>query len=103
MQLTAQIAPTEDFAAVRTAIEQMRNLLSGVDFEGLNLELIDEGGQHHSTKMLEIDQLEETDMRYCKTVPFSVPGESTLECYAELQAACLGSAKAAIQTSRHWS
>ncbi|MCV9997339.1 hypothetical protein OE766_03685 [Pararhizobium sp. YC-54] len=102
VSLTAQIAPTEDFSKVRAAIDSMRGLLSSVEFEGLNLELIDEGGNHHNTRMLQIDQVEESDMRYCKTIHIADVGHGAVECYSELQKPFLKAAKAAIQNSKNW-
>lgn len=103
VSLSAQIAPTEDFSEVKRAIGLMREALAGVDFEGLNLELIDEGGHQHSTRMLQMDQVEESDMRYCKTIEIKGLSGTGVECYANLQNPIVNAAKQALQAPKHWS
>ncbi|MGV1949673.1 hypothetical protein ACQZ44_02515 [Agrobacterium vitis] len=102
VSLTAQIAPTEDFNEVRRAIILVKEALSGVDFEGLNLELIDDGGHEHQTRMLPIDQIDEPDMRYCKTIQIQGLTEVGQECYSEFQPLIVKAAKKAIEDPTHW-
>ncbi|MBY5797763.1 hypothetical protein [Rhizobium leguminosarum] len=103
VSLTAQIAPTEDFSEVRRAINVVREALSEVAFEGLNLELIDEGGHQHPTRMLQMDQIDEPDMRYCKTIEIKGMTGNGVECYADLQDPVLRFAKQVLQNDKNWS
>jgi hypothetical protein len=102
VSLSAQIAPTEDFGEVRRAINLVREALSEVSFEGLNLELIDEGGHQHSTRMLQMDQVDEPDMRYCKTVEIKGMTGTGVECYADLQDPVVKFAKQVLQNDKNW-
>lgn len=103
VSLVAQIAPTEDFNEVRRAINVVREALSAVDFEALNLELIDEEGHQHGTRMIQMDQIDEPDMRYCKTLEIKGMTGSGVECYADLQDPIVSFAKQAIQNNKNWS
>lgn len=102
VRLDAQIAPTEDFSEVRRAISAVQEVLAGVSFEGLNLELIDDSGHLHNTRMLQIDQIQEDDMRYCKTIEIKGLQGTGAECYDKLQDAVVTAAKKAITTPGNW-
>lgn len=102
VRLDAQIAPTEDFAEVRRAINAVKEALSGVSFEGLNLELIDGDGHHHNTRMIHLDQIDEDDMRYCKTIEIDGLPDGGAECYDTLQEPVVRAAKKAIASPKNW-
>jgi hypothetical protein len=103
LQLTARIIPTADFGKVRTLIDHVRQSFDGVDFEALNLELVDEQGQPvGNTKAIAMDQLDEADMRYCKTVTITGLTGTVSDCYAEFYEPVVKSAKEAIHSEKHW-
>lgn len=102
VKLEAKIAPTEDFAEVHRLVNLAKEALAGVDFEGMNLELVDASGDIHRTQTLPVDQLMEDDMRYCKTIAIDGLTGTGSECYAELQAPYVKAAKKAINTPSHW-
>ncbi len=103
VQLTARIAPTEDFSKVKKLIDHVRQTLDIINFEALNLELVDEGGQTiANTKAIEIDQLDQADMRYCKTVAITDLGDDVVECYAEFYQPIMKFAKKTLNTAKHW-
>lgn len=101
VQLAVQIAPTEDFASVKNAISAVRTLFGDVNFEAMNLELIDDDGHHQTTQMLEIDHLDEADMRYCRTVPL-ISGDNLVDCYPELQKEVVAASITTISNEKYW-
>ncbi|RWN61459.1 MAG: hypothetical protein EOR99_31145 [Mesorhizobium sp.] len=103
LQLTARIIPTADFGKVRTLIDHVRQSFDGIDFEALNLELVDEQGQPTGNiRAMAIDQLEEADMRYCKTVAITGLVGTVSECYAAFNEPVVKAAKEAIHSEKHW-
>lgn len=103
LQLTARIVPTADFGRVRSLIDHVRQSLEKIDFEAMNLELVDEQGQPvGNTKSVAIDKLEEADMRYCKTVPVNGLTGAVDDCYAEFYEPIVKSAKEALHAEKHW-
>jgi len=103
VKLTARINPTNDFGKVRALIDHVRQTFDGIDFEALNLELVDEDGQPMSnTKAIAIDKLDDADMRYCKTVPIDGLVGTILECYDKFQAPVIKAAKSVLHTEKHW-
>lgn len=103
LQLTARIVPTADFGKVRSLIDHVRQSLEKIDFEAMNLELVDEQGQPvGSTKSISIDKLEEADMRYCKTIPVNGLSGSIDDCYAAFYKPIIKSAKETLHAEKHW-
>lgn len=103
VKLTARIVPTSDFGRVRSLIDHVRQSFDGIDFEALNLELVDDDGQPISnTKAIAIDKLDDADMRYCKTVPIDGLSGTILDCYDKFQAPVIKAAKSALHTEKHW-
>jgi hypothetical protein len=103
VQLTARIAPTEDFSKVKKLIDHVRQTLDIINFEALNLELVDEGGQTvTNTRAIEIDQLDEADMRYCKTLSIGDLGDGVVDCYPKFYDPIMKFAKKALNSAKHW-
>lgn len=102
VKLEAKIAPTEDFAEVNRLVTLVREAVAGVNFEGMNLDLIDASGDTHSTQTLPVDQMFEDDMRYCKTIAIDGLTGTGSECYAVLQDPYVRAAKKAINSPANW-
>lgn len=103
IQLTAKIVPTAEFSKVRSLIDHIKQSMDGIDFEALNLELVDEAGiPTGNTKSIALDKIEEADMRYCKTIAINGLTESLNDCYAKFYMPIVAAAKDAIQHEKHW-
>lgn len=88
---------------MRSLIDHVRQSFAGIDFEALNIELVDEQGQPAgNTRVVAIDQLGEADMRYCRTVPVGGLVGTTAECYAEFHPPVMKAAKEAIHNEKYW-
>ncbi|RWG02556.1 hypothetical protein [Mesorhizobium sp.] len=103
VKLTARIQPTADFGKVRSLIDHVRQSFDGIDFEALNLELVDDAGLPlANTPAIAIDNLEEADMRYCKTVPIDGLVGAVSECYDKFQDVIIKAGRAALHADKHW-
>jgi hypothetical protein len=82
VKLQVRIAPTNDFSTVRRLVDHIQQTLDTISFEALNLELVDEGGRPtETTRTIDIDVLEESDLRYCKMVSLPDSAEPGEEVY----------------------
>jgi hypothetical protein len=80
VQLQARIAPTNDFSKVKRLVDHVQNTLGLISFESLNLELVDDGGKIiENTRSIDIEGLDEADMRYCKVLSMPDFGSDTDE------------------------
>ena len=103
VQLTARIVPTEDFGRVKSLIDHIRQSLDSIAFEALNFELVDDKGDPLvNTKQISVDNLDDGDMRYVKTIPIEGLGETSSECYAAFHHPILVAGKAAIAKDKNW-
>lgn len=105
VQLQARIAPTNDFSKVKRLVDHIRQTLKTVSFESLNVELVDGVGHHIdniSTRNLNVADLDDTDMRYCKTVAIPDDGEQAAECYSAFHPPIKRFAIKCLQTGDHW-
>jgi hypothetical protein len=69
VQLLVKIAPTNDFSKVRMLVDHVQLSLNMISFESLNIDLVDDSGNKiESTRQIDIDNLDEPDLRYCKMV-----------------------------------
>lgn len=103
VKLSARIKPTSDYGKVRSLIDHVRQSFDGIDFEALNLELVDEEGHPMgNTKAITFDRIDDADMRYCKTVPIEGLVGVISECYEKFQAPVIKAAKGVLHTEKHW-
>lgn len=103
VQLQARIAPTKDFSRVRRLVDHVRQTLKAVSFEALNVELVDDSGQHiENVRSIGIDNLDDADMRYCKTIQIPDFGGDVDECCAAFHPPIKNFAIKCIQTASHW-
>src|SRR5690606_1622026 len=102
VSLRAVIAPTEDVGRVSKLIQHVRTALDTISFEDFKLELVDEGGESlGSTQVLNIEELADGDMRYCKTVSMNGVGVVD-ECYPKFHKPILDFGRKAIHNENHW-
>jgi hypothetical protein len=52
--------------------------------------------------MLPIDQIDEPDMRYCKTIEIQGLKDVGQECYSEFQPVIVKAAKKTVEDPKHW-
>lgn len=102
VQLTARIIPTSNIGQVKSLIDHLRQSLDNIDFEALNLELVDDHGQEINTRSIDVDKLDEGDMRYVKTIPLADLGEGLLDCYADFYPPILRACKSALTDAKNW-
>jgi hypothetical protein len=104
VQLQARIAPTKDFAKVRRLVDHVRQTLGAISFEALNVELVDDGGHHidNVSTTIDIANLDDADMRYCKTVSIPDDGVAASECHSTFYLPTKQFAVKCIQTAEHW-
>jgi hypothetical protein len=82
VKLQARIAPTNDFPRVKRLVDHIQQTLNTISFEALNLELVDDAGRPiETTRTIDIDVLEESDLRYCKMVSMPDSAEPAEEVY----------------------
>jgi hypothetical protein len=82
VKLQARIAPTKDFSKVKRLVDHIQQTLNTISFESLNLELVDDAGQSiETTRTIDIDVLEESDLRYCKMVSLPDAADPKAEVY----------------------
>jgi hypothetical protein len=82
VKLQARIAPTNDFSRVRKLVDHIQQTLDMISFEALNLELVDDIGKPiETTRTIDIDVLEESNLRYCKMVSMPDSVEPDEEVY----------------------
>lgn len=104
VQLQARITPTSDFSKVKRLVDHVRQTLNAISFESLNVELVDDSGQHMenvSTATIDIDNMDDADMRYCKTVSIPNHGEAA-ECYSAFHLPTKQFATKCLQNAEHW-
>lgn len=103
VQLQARIAPTKDFAKVKRLVDHVRQALGAISFESLNVELVDDGGNHldNISAVIGVAEINEADMRYCKTL--GLPDSTdAVECYSSFHAPTKQFAIKCITTAEHW-
>jgi hypothetical protein len=103
VQLQARIAPTKDFSKVKRLVDHVRQELGAISFESLNVELVDDRGNHLDNVSTDIDiaNLDDTDMRYCKTVALPYATDA-VECYSSFHNPTKQFAFKCIQTAENW-
>lgn len=103
VQLHARIAPTDDISKVKRLITHVQENLKEIDFDALNLELVDDGGEKlSSTQAIPIDQFEDADMRYCKTIYVPDANASESECHSEFFEPLRKFAVNCLNNEAHW-
>ncbi|MDX6805066.1 hypothetical protein [Terrihabitans rhizophilus] len=103
VQLRAQIDPTNEFGKVRALVERIRSAIADVEFEALKLELVDDGGAPITNpRVIELVDMDDSDMRYCKRLPIKDANSATDEVYVDLHEDILNSAKTIISADSHW-
>ncbi|MEK9281159.1 hypothetical protein MTR72_16285 [Bradyrhizobium sp. ISRA442] len=105
VQLQARIAPTRDFSKVKRLVDHVRQTLSVISFESLNVELVDDSGHHLesvSTATIDIANLDDADMRYCKIVTMPEHDGEEAECYSAFHLPTKLFATKCLQTPEHW-
>ncbi|MCP1848378.1 MULTISPECIES: hypothetical protein [unclassified Bradyrhizobium] len=105
VQLQAKIAPTQDFSKVKRLVDHVRQTLNAISFEALNVELVDDSGHHIdnvSANTINIANLDDVDMRYCKTVGIPDAGVEEAECYSAFHLPTKQFAMKCLQTPDHW-
>lgn len=103
VQLQARIAPTNDFSKVKRLVDHIRQTLGTISFETLNVELVDEGGNHleNVSSSVKLEDIDEADMRYCKTI--SLPDSTdAVECYSSFHLPTKKFAIKCIEAAEHW-
>jgi hypothetical protein len=102
VQLVARIAPTSDFSKVKKLVDHVQQTLDLISFESLNLELVDEGGAVlENTRAIDIEHLDDADMRYCKKLGMPDFGIG-LECRAKFHPATIAFLMTCINNNKHW-
>jgi hypothetical protein len=103
VQLHASITPTNDMGLISKLIASARSKLSGVDFEDIKLELVDEHGDPMaSTQAISIKNIEDADMRYCKTLSIPNIAVGVPECHADFYEPILSFCKKVVHEEKHW-
>ena len=103
VRLHAQIIPTKDLNAVVTAAKNLIEHVKDIDFDSMKLDLIDADDNIRSTEMLPMENIETSDMRYCRTMK-SIDFSSELEqCYAKFHNQILNNAKKFFKNKELWS
>tara|TARA_R110002020_G_scaffold3766_7_gene16564 strand:+ start:420 stop:1349 length:930 start_codon:yes stop_codon:yes gene_type:complete len=104
VQISARIIPTDEYGKVRALIDHVRQAFDQIDFEGLNLELIDDQGHAlATTKTVNVDQLDGGgDLRYVKTVPITGLEDPIDDCYAKFYPPILDAGKNAVANEKNW-
>ncbi|WP_092303070.1 hypothetical protein [Bradyrhizobium sp. Ghvi] len=105
VQLQARIAPTNDFSKVKRLVNHVRQTLKVISFESLNVELVDDSGRHMdsiSTATIGIEDLDNADMRYCKTVTIPEAGDEAAECYSSFHPPTKKFASKCLQNAEYW-
>lgn len=103
VQLQAKIAPTEDLGQVRKLVSSIQEALGPVDFEALNLELVDDNGEEvSSTQSIKITNLDNEDFRYCKKVPVPAVSAGAEECYAKFHPPLRNFIKGCLSENKYW-
>ncbi|UVO35834.1 hypothetical protein KUL72_31675 [Bradyrhizobium arachidis] len=105
VQLQARIAPTNDFSKVKRLVDHVRQTLKVISFESLNVELVDDSGHRIdsvSTATIGIENLDDADMRYCKTVTIPDHGGEAAECYSAFHPPTKKFAAKCLQNAEYW-
>lgn len=103
VQLQARIAPTKDFSRVKKLLDHIQQTLDTISFESLNLELVDEGGQKlENTRTIDIEDINDADMRYCKKIAMPDFGAALDECYGSFHKPTKNFLLKCIQSNEHW-
>jgi len=103
VQLQARIVPTRNFSRVKRLVDHLQQAMNAISFESLKLELVDDDGQRlENTRSIDIEDLDDGDMRYCKSVPILNVGADLQECYGVFHAPIKAFAVKVLRTDSNW-
>lgn len=103
VKLHAQIVPTKDIEGVKNLIKGIRELISQVSFENLNLELEDDDGEPiGGAGSIKVSAVDDSDLRYSKLVSIPRSAASENECISDLFSPTKDFAMKCLSTEKYW-
>lgn len=103
VKLHAVLAPTGELDdVVKTAKNMAQVMMPSVDFGSLKLDLVDDDGKLTSTQMLPMENIENSDMRYCRSITDDSFQELLDDCYASLHPEIVKRAIQKLDVKKYW-